>query len=89
MAFYEKTSEYTYRLTVCQGYDSKGKKLRKRKTIKLDETLTPKQAEKELNRQMVMFENEVLNGVYLDGEKITFAEFTQKWFEDYAEKILL
>ena len=88
MAFYEKTSEYTYRLTVCQGYDSKGKKLRKRKTIKLDETLTPKQAEKELNRQMVMFENEVLNGVYLDGEKITFAEFTHKWLEDYAEKNL-
>ena len=85
MAFYEKISEYTYRLTVCQGYDSKGKKLRKRKTIKLDKTLTPKQAEKELNQQMVMFENEVLNGVYLDGEKITFAEFTQKWLEDYAK----
>ncbi len=88
MAFYEKISEHTYRLTVCQGYDSKGKKLRKRKTIKLDKTLTPKQVEKELNRKMVMFEDEVLNGVYLDGEKITFAEFTQKWFEDYAEKNL-
>lgn len=88
MAFFEQISEFTYRLTVCQGYDSKGKKLRKRKTIKLDETLTPKQAEKELNRQMVMFENEVLNGVYLDGEKTTFAEFTQRWLEDYAEKNL-
>ena len=57
MAFFEQISKFTYRLTVCQGYDSKGKKLRKRKTIKLDETLTPKQAEKELNRQMVIFEN--------------------------------
>lgn len=85
MAFYEQISEYTYRITVCQGYDSKGKKLRKRKTIKLDETLTPKQAEKELNRQMVMFENEVQNGIYLDGEKITFEEFTKKWLNDYAE----
>ena len=88
MAFYEQISEYTYRLTVCQGYDSKGKKLRKRKTIKLDETLTAKQAEKELNRQMVMFENEVLNGVYLDSEKITFEAFTERWLEDYAEKHL-
>ncbi len=88
MAFYEQVTKNTYRLTVCQGYDFKGKKLRKRKTIKLDETLTPKQAEKELNRQMVMFENEVLNGVYLDGEKITFAEFTEKWLTDYAEKNL-
>lgn len=87
MAFYEQVSEYTYRITVCQGYDSKGKKLRKRKTITLDKNLTPKQAEKELDRQKFMFENEVLNGVYLDGEKITFAEFTQRWLEDYAEKI--
>lgn len=88
MAFYEQVSEYTYRITVCQGYDSKGKKLRKRKTITLDKNLTPKQAEKELDRQKFMFENEVLNGVYLDGEKITFAEFTQRWLEDYAEKNL-
>lgn len=88
MAFLEKISEYTYRITVCQGYDSKGKKLRKRKTITLDKNLTPKQAEKELERQKFMFENEVLNGVYLDGEKITFTEFTQRWLEDYAEKNL-
>lgn len=85
MAFYEQVSKYTYRLTVCQGYNSEGKKLRKRKTIKLDETLTQKQAEKELNRQIVLFEQEVQNGVYLDGEKITFEEFTQRWFKDYAE----
>ena len=85
MEFYEQVSEYTYRLTVCQGYDSKGKKLRKRKTIKLDKTFTPKQAEKELNRQIVLFEQEVQNGEFLDGEKITFEEFTQRWFKDYAE----
>lgn len=85
MAFYEQISKYTYRITVCQGYDSKGKKLRKRKTIKLDEILTEKQVEKELNRQMVMFEREVLNGTYLDGETTTFEEFTERWLKDYAE----
>lgn len=85
MAFYEQVSKYTYRLTVCQGYNSKGKKLRKRKTIKLDETLTQKQAEKELNRQLVLFEQEVQNGEFLVGDKITFEEFTQRWFKDYAE----
>ena len=85
MAFFERISEFSYRLTVCQGYDSKGKKLRKRKTIKLDETLTLKQVEKELNRQMVMFENEALNGAQIDSNRINFEEFTQKWFKDYAE----
>ena len=33
MAFYEKTSEYTYRLTVCQGYDSKAKSYAKEKQL--------------------------------------------------------
>lgn len=88
MAYFEKISEFTYRLTVCQGYDSKGKKLRKRKTIKLDKTLTAKQREKELNRLTVMFEQEVLNGRYLDGETITFEQFTKQWLEDYAQRNL-
>ena len=67
------------------GYDSKGKKLRKSKTIKLNENLTQKQIDSELNRQLVLFENEVLCGNYLDGENITFEQFTQKWLKDYAE----
>lgn len=85
MAYYEKMSEYTYRLTVCNGYDSTGKKLRKRKTVKFDKNLTPRQIEKELNNQLVMFEKQVLEGNYLDGDKLEFAEFTEKWLKDYAE----
>ena len=85
MAYFEQTGKNTYRLTVSQGYDSTGKKLRKRKTIKLSENLTEKQAAKELNRLLTLFEEEVIKGTYLDGEKITFAEFTDKWIEDYAK----
>ncbi len=85
MAYYEKVSKNSYRLIVAMGYDSKGKKLRKRKTIKVSETLTPKQLAKELNTQMTLFEKEVLGGNYLDGEKITFQEFVQRWLKDYAE----
>ena len=85
MAFIEKVSDYTYRLTVCQGYDYKGKKLRKRKTVKLAQTLTPKQIEKELNTQLVLFEQEVQSGNYMEGDKTTFAEFSERWFENYAK----
>ncbi len=88
MAFCEQISETTYRITVCLGYDSKGKKLRKRKTVKIDKTLTSKQLKNELNRQKVLFEEQVSGGNYLDGENITFAKFTQKWFKDYAEQNL-
>ncbi len=88
MAYYEQTSENTYRLTVSQGYDSTGKKIRKRKTVKLSETFTEKQREKELNRLLTLFEEDVIKGNYLDGEKITFAEFTEQWFKKYAENNL-
>ena len=84
MAYVEKISERTYRLTVSLGYDAKGKKLRKRKTVKMSESLTQKQLEKELNIALVLFEKEVLEGEYLDGENITFAEFTDRWLKNYA-----
>lgn len=44
--------------------------------------------QKELNALCVLFQKEVENGIYLDGGKITFAEFTEKWLADYAEKNL-
>ncbi len=85
MAFYEQRSKNTYKLIVCTGYNTTGKKLRKTKTIKVNEGLTSKQLEKELNTQCVLFEEEVLNGTYLDGAKVTFADFTKQWLKDYAE----
>lgn len=88
MASIERRSDTTYRLTVSCGYGSDGKKIRKKKTITLPAGMTPKQVEKELQKQAVLFEREVETGTYLDGEKITLAEFTQKWLMDYAEKRL-
>lgn len=85
MAFYEKITDNTYRLVVCLGYDTTGKKLRKRKTIKIPDSLTPVQIKKELTRQKVLFEKEVLEGNFLDGEGITFSEFIKRWLKDYAE----
>lgn len=88
MASIEKRSENTYRITVSDGYDSNGEKIRKRKTITLDPKLTQKQVEKELVRLSTLFEEEVKRGTYLDGEKLTFAELCAVWFDKYAEKEL-
>ena len=88
VASIEKRSENTYRIVVSTGYDAVGKKLRKYKTVTLPAGMTERQREKELNRQAVLFQHEVETGTYLDGEKITFAEFTQKWLADYAERRL-
>lgn len=74
----------TYKITVSAGYDINGKQIRKHITWKPEPDMTKKQIEKELNRQIVLFEEKVKNGTYLDGS-IKFADFADKWFNDYAK----
>ncbi len=87
MASIRKRSDNSYQIIVSNGYIA-GKKDTRTKTIKLDPFLTPKQIEKELQKQAALFENEVESGTYLDGSKITFAEFVDRWLKDYAEQQL-
>ena len=47
------------------------------------EGMTPKQIEKELERQKVLFEQEVKYGTCNDSS-ITFSAFADKWMEEYA-----
>lgn len=77
----------TYQIHVSCGYDVTGKHIEKSTTWKPKEGMTQKQIDKELNRQAVMFEERVMTGQFLDGN-ITFAEFTERWLKDYAEKQL-
>ena len=77
----------TYQIRVSCGYDVTGKHIEKTMTWKPKEGMTQRQIDKELNRQAVMFEEKCVTGQFLDGN-ITFAEFTERWFKDYAEKQL-
>jgi len=70
------------------GYLPNGKKDRRFKTITFPNGMTQRQREKEANKQAALFENQVANGTFLDGEKVTFGEFAEKWLTDYAEKQL-
>jgi len=51
---------------------------------KLDEGLTEKQKQKQLDDMARDFEREVETGSYLDAGKITFEAFANKWLEDHA-----
>lgn len=88
MAYYEQKSKNSYKIVVSMGYDSSGKRRRVSKTVKLPENMSESKRQKELNALCVLFQKEVENGIYLDGGKITFAEFTEKWLADYGEKNL-
>jgi len=88
MASIRQRSKNSWQITVSNGYDSNGRKLIKQKSIKLDPALTPRQVEKEIDRLALEFEMQVEKGTYLDGAKMTFADFVDRWLIDYAEKEL-
>lgn len=77
----------TYTIRVSLGYDSSGKQIQKFKTWKPPYGMTPKQIEKELERQKFLFEEQCRSGQYMDG-KIKFSEFVAIWLKDYAEQQL-
>lgn len=78
----------TYTITVSNGYDITGKKLREKTTYIPDISMTPKQQEKALQAFVFEFEQKVKQGKFLSGEKITFKEFALKWLKEYAKNQL-
>ncbi|PKM84570.1 MAG: site-specific integrase [Firmicutes bacterium HGW-Firmicutes-11] len=77
----------SYRIRVSCGYDMTGKQLMRSTTWKPDPCMTEKQIKKELQRQTVLFEEKCRAGLFLDGS-VRFADFSDKWFKDYADKQL-
>ncbi len=80
MATIEKRNN-SYRITVTCGYDMTGKQVRHRMTYTPEKGMTPKQIEKEVQRQAVIFEEKCKTGQTLD-DNIRFAEFADIWFKD-------
>ena len=77
----------TYLFRVSCGFDSTGKRIMKSLTWTPPPSLTPKQAEKEAQRQAVLFEEQCRTGQFLDNST-RFSEFVDIWLKDYAEKQL-
>ena len=73
----------SYLIRVSCGYDSKGKQIIQSMTWKPEANMTPRQIEKELNRQAVMFEEACMRG--FQSKAIKFEEFAEEWFEEYAK----
>lgn len=85
MATIEKRGN-SYRITVAHGCDIHGEQIRERCTWKPPAGLTPRQLEKELQRQAVLFEEQVTHSHTHDGN-IRLADFTQIFFRDHARAL--
>ncbi|WP_339190340.1 MULTISPECIES: hypothetical protein [unclassified Paenibacillus] len=81
MASIEKRGKNSFRLVVEAGYDARGKRIRRTKSIKANGI---REAEKEL----VKFQTEAETGEYIAPEKMTFSSFLEEWREKYGNKHL-
>lgn len=82
MASIRQRSENSYQITVSQGYDSKGKKLAKPKTVKRPKGFTDKQWEKELQLIAADFETSVRRGSYFEPSHYKLSDFITKWLDE-------
>ncbi|GJI57966.1 hypothetical protein BATMR_09940 [Bacillus altitudinis] len=89
MASIEKRGSNSFRLVVETGYDANGKRLRKYKTIRIEDhklLKTKRKLQEYLSDQLYQFKMEVNSGEYIEPEKLTFESFIYKWKEKSSTK---
>lgn len=70
----------SYLLVVSMGYDYQGNRIKaQQKTVKPPEGLTPKQTEKWLNEEAILFEKQVKNQPITTNKNITLAQYIEIW----------
>ena len=72
----------TYRIRSYCGYDANGKQVIRSTTWKPSPGMTPKQIEKEVQRQGVLFDEKCSGQGW--GGSVKFETFCKQWFEEYA-----
>lgn len=77
---------YTWRLVVCSGYDSKGKKLRQTKTVKV-EGRTIDSRKKAAERELSLFLSAVEQGNYIAPSHMTISDFADKWLSEHIQNL--
>lgn len=78
----------SYRIVVSCGKDIFGKRIKETTIFIPEPGLTPKKKQKAVEEFARKFEEQVKNGIVLDGRKVTLKEFSDRWFEEYAPQAL-
>ena len=89
MASIRKRGENSYLIVVSRGYDYEGNRLKSaQKTVHPPVELKPKQREKWLQEQAVLFEREVHHTTEPVNKSITLAKYIDHWLAEVAPKKL-
>ena len=91
MASIQKRGENSFLLVVETGYNAKGKRKKRTKTIRIEDRAllkTTKKLRDYLEGELHKFRTEVEAGEYIAPEKLTIEAFISDWESKYAEKEL-
>lgn len=89
MASIRKRGSSSYLIVVSRGYDYEGNRLKSvQKTVKPPKEYTPKQAEKWVKEQAILFEREVQHTPEPINRSITLAKYIEHWVTDIGPKKL-
>ena len=89
MASIRKRGSNSYLIVVSRGYDYEGNRLKSvQKTVKPPKEYTPKQAEKWVKEQAILFEREVQHTPEPINRSITLAKYIEHWVTDIGPKKL-
>ena len=89
MASIRKRGSNSYLIVVSRGYDYEGNRLKSvQKTVKPPKEYTPKQAEKWVKEQAILFEREVQHTPEPINRSITLAKYIVHWVADVGPKKL-
>lgn len=88
MASIQKRGENSWLLVVEAGYTPEGKRIKRTRTVKITDKLTPKKTKEFLELELAKFKMEVEAGEYIAPEKMTFQAFVEEWRTKYAVKEL-
>ncbi len=88
MGSIQKRGNNSYRLIVELGYDAQGKRVQEKQTIKVEDPAllrAPKRLENYLDLELKKFQIEVEAGTYIRAEKLSFADFIEKWTSIFVD----
>ncbi|MFJ7753187.1 tyrosine-type recombinase/integrase [Peribacillus muralis] len=88
MANIQSRGKDSYFFTVSLGKGADNKYIRRTKTIKIEQKMTPKQLKEFLEFEYAKFKQEILAGEYITPDKMLFAQFIEEWQKKYASKEL-
>lgn len=91
MASYQRRGENSFLLVVEAGYDSKGIRKKKTKTIRIDDEKllrTTKRLREHVEKELYIFQSEVESGEYINPERLMFGDFVNDWDNKHAKKNL-